>query len=105
MTNIPQALDRLESARRTFPLDYRYRKAVAEFYSKRRWAGSGDGAITALRQALADDPNSADLHRNLASYLWEAGRYAESNDEILAFHRIAPKEPIVLVVNVNPESR
>jgi tetratricopeptide (TPR) repeat protein len=54
-----------------------------------RWAGHVDSAVRWARQAVAEadpatDPSrTGELHERLGSYLWEAGRFAES---VEAYH-------------------
>lgn len=93
---------RLELAQQTFPLDYRFRYALAELYSTRRWKGSRPLAIVALKEALAADPYAMDLHRNLAGLLYEAGDMAGVGREVAILKRYMPNRPVAIIVNANP---
>jgi hypothetical protein len=95
----------MRTARAVFPLDRWFRQGVANFYAERRFAGSGPSAIAAHREALADDPWSAGLRRNLAGFMVEAGDMEGARVEVEAVARITPRSQIVLRVNLNTETR
>ena len=89
-------------ARAIFPLEHWFRSGLADYYSVKRWKGSREPAIAALREALIDDPYSAGMHRNLAGFLIEAGDIDGSDRETDIVHRISPRSTINLLVNANP---
>lgn len=95
----------LQRARAIFPLEHWLRSGVADYYSEKRWSGSRDAAIAAIRAALVYDPYSAGLHRNLAGFLMEAGDEAAASAELELVHRISPRSAIQVYVNVNPATR
>lgn len=100
-----EAIDHLARARAIFPLEHWFRSGIADYYSEHRWHGSREPAIAALKEAIASDPFSAGLHRNLAGFLVEAGDNVGAGREVGIVHRISPRSNIALFVNVNPATR
>jgi Flp pilus assembly protein TadD len=85
-----------------FPLNRDFRMGLSKLYSEVRWKGSRASAIDALQREIAENPNAADLHRNLAGFLFENGNEEEAQREVHIVHRLAPNSNIVLFVNTNP---
>ncbi|MFC3987120.1 helix-turn-helix transcriptional regulator [Actinoplanes siamensis] len=62
-------------------------RLLAEAAEAARWSGDLDRACAAIRQAIGahapdgDPGRLGELHERLATYLWEAGRRAESGEE------------------------
>jgi len=104
-THRPAAMLLLQRSAGVFPLDFRLRQAPAVFCSETRWKGSGPDCIAALRAELRVNPFSADLRRNLAGFLIEAGDMEGAKRELGVVSALQPGRNIVLSVNVNPGTR
>lgn len=94
-----------QAAARLFPFDFQMRAAPAKFCAEIRWKGSGPDCIAALRRELAFDPMAHDLRRAIAGFLIGAGREDEAKREIATIHAFAPHLPIIVPVNISPETR
>ncbi len=95
----------LDLAARLFPFDFMMRAGPAKFCAEIRWKGSGPDCIVALRRELSFDPMAHDLRRALAGLLIEVGREDEAKREVATIHAFAPHLPLVIPVNINPETR
>jgi hypothetical protein len=95
----------LDRSAALFPFDFRLRQAPAVYCSQIRWKGSGPACIAALRAELAVNPFSADLRRNLAGFLIEAGDMDSAKRELAAVAALVPRAHIAVSVNQNPATR
>jgi CRISPR-associated protein Csy1 len=57
--------------------------------------GDAEGAMAALRAALAIDPTLGAAHKNLAVFLWQAGRIAEARDVLARAAAELPADPSI----------
>ncbi len=92
----------LKKAKWAFPLNHQFRRAVADFCIVNRWKGSRPIAIAAVREAIPTDPFSPDLHRMLASLLFEDGDMEGARQEIRIFKALQPGRDPKLMININP---
>ncbi len=97
-----KAIAKLTLARSLFPLDYKLRLGLADYYMMARWVGSRPAAEKAIYQALNDDPYAMGLYRDLAGLYIEDGNKQAALEQMLVLRAFLPSFPVPIWINSNP---